>query len=234
MTTVIVPGRRELRASLDGPEDAPLGVVACPPHPELGGNRHDRRLVAVADALAGRGIACLRMDYGPYDEGRAEVEDCRRAVARVAEHCDRIGLFGYSFGAGVVLLAAGGWSDTAAGNTAPENSDGEPASGTAGRRLPWTPDDAALVGVSALAPPASLSAGQPVPPHLEAIRCPVQVLVGERDTTVDSGPVAACAREAGHAVRTLSADHFFIGQDEMIATAVAEFFADVLEADEVG
>ena len=72
--TVLIPGGRDVRATLDvAGSDGESGgdaaeddgasvdetaseavVVACPPHPQHGGNRGDGRLVAVSDALGRR------------------------------------------------------------------------------------------------------------------------------------------------------------------------------------
>ena len=102
--TVVVPGGRDVRATLDAPA-APACLVACPPHPQMGGSRSDQRLRAVSDALAPE-VACLRFDYGPWDEGTGERTDAERAVAWARERYDRVGLFGFSFGGAVALLAA--------------------------------------------------------------------------------------------------------------------------------
>lgn len=107
MDTVAIPGGRDVRASLDGDADADAVVVACPPHPEFGGSRTDERLRAVADALGDRGVATLRFDYGPWDEGRGERKDAVDAVDWAADRFDAVALFGYSFGATVALRAAG-------------------------------------------------------------------------------------------------------------------------------
>ncbi|QSG15907.1 alpha/beta hydrolase [Halapricum desulfuricans] len=103
---VPIPGGRDVRATLDGPADAPALVVACPPHPQMGGSRTDSRLTAVADTLATRSIATLRFDYGTWDEGYGEVSDAVAACRWARERYDRVGLFGYSFGGGVAILAA--------------------------------------------------------------------------------------------------------------------------------
>lgn len=103
---VVVPGPRDVRGVLDGPPAATGCVVACPPHPEYGGNRRDQRLVAVGDALADAGIACLRFDYGPWDAGPGERDDAVRAVRWATDRFDAVALFGYSFGGGIALLAA--------------------------------------------------------------------------------------------------------------------------------
>ena len=100
-----LPGGRDVRASLDSDTEADAVVVACPPHPQHGGSRHDSRLTAVSDALPDR-IGCLRFDYGPWDEGRGERTDAERACAWAADRYDRVALFGYSFGGGVALHTA--------------------------------------------------------------------------------------------------------------------------------
>ena len=105
--TVPVPGARRVEATLDVPADASAVVVACPPHPQFGGNRHDSKLEAVRDFLAERGVATLRFDYGPWDEGLGEREDVRNALRWGNENFERVGLFGYSFGGAMALFAAG-------------------------------------------------------------------------------------------------------------------------------
>jgi alpha/beta superfamily hydrolase len=194
--TFRVPGPRDVRATV-ADADADVAVVACPPHPQMGGDRHDSRLRAVSDALGDRSIGCLRFDYGPWDEGRAEVTDARNALAWARENFKMVGLFGYSFGGAVALRAA-----------ADESDDGRPPA-----------------AVSLLAP-ASTLAGESTADAVDAIACPVQVLYGERDDTVDSVPVAERARDRGHTVETLPADHFFAGQQKRVAEAVATFFAE--------
>jgi len=98
-----IPGGRDVRASLDSDGSADAVVVACPPHPQHGGTRHDGRLTAVSDALPDW-IDCLRFDYGPWDEGRGERTDAENACAWATERYERVGLFGYSFGGGIALL----------------------------------------------------------------------------------------------------------------------------------
>ncbi|PSQ42282.1 alpha/beta hydrolase [Halobacteriales archaeon SW_7_68_16] len=112
---ILVPGARDVRGDRDGPADTDRIVVACPPHPQFGGNRHDRRLRAVADALAATGIATLRIDYGDWDAGYGEREDARNACRWAADRYDRIALFGYSFGGAIALLAAASVEVPAAG-----------------------------------------------------------------------------------------------------------------------
>ncbi len=104
---VVIPGGRDVRGTLDGDEDGDAVVVACPPHPQHGGSRSDERLRAVSDALVEGGFACLRFDYGPWDEGRGERRDVLQALEWARDRFDRVGLFGYSFGGGIALAAAG-------------------------------------------------------------------------------------------------------------------------------
>lgn len=108
MSDVVLPGSRDVRGTLDQPdgEDVDAVVVACSPHPQQGGTRSDQRLTAVSDALRESGIACLRFDYGDWDEGHGEQEDVKNAVEWARERYDAVGLFGFSFGATMALLAA--------------------------------------------------------------------------------------------------------------------------------
>ncbi|GAA0673335.1 alpha/beta hydrolase [Natronoarchaeum mannanilyticum] len=196
---MILPGARDVRGRLDeasaNGSEPDAAVVACPPHPEQGGSRSDPRLRAVADALGERGVDCLRFDYGPWDEGVGERADARDAVAWATERYDAVGLFGYSFGASVAVLAAA---------------------------------DLDLRALSALAPTARLAPDLDAVAALDRIDCPAQVIVGERDDTVDWEPVAERAAELGHAVERLPADHFFVGRHDRVGELAAAFLASEL------
>ncbi|QZA87445.1 dienelactone hydrolase family protein [Salinarchaeum sp. IM2453] len=102
---VSIPGVRSVRAALDG-SGGPAVVIACPPHPQQGGTRSDPRLQSVADALNNRGIDCLRIDYGSWDQGIGEQTDTKNAVKWANNNYQTVGLFGYSFGAALTLLVA--------------------------------------------------------------------------------------------------------------------------------
>ncbi|EMA20291.1 hypothetical protein [Haloarcula amylolytica] len=197
MTTVGIPGGRDVTASLDRPASDTV-VVACPPHPQYGGKRSDTRLQSVSDALA-PDVGCLRFDYGAWDEGRGERVDAENALAWASERADSVGLFGYSFGAAVALRAA-----------AEAESHVCPAV------------------LSVLAPPAGLTDHLDGTAALDAIDCPVQVVVGERDDTVDWEPVVDRAADLGHAVERLPADHHFVGQSGRIGETVGPFLRDHL------
>jgi alpha/beta superfamily hydrolase len=197
-TRLSIPGPRSLAATLDE-RDGDSVVVACPPHPQMRGDRHDSRLTAVSDALADDDIDCFRFDYGPWDEGRGERRDVRQALSWARERYERVGLFGFSFGGGMALLAS-------------------------------VPDETAPVPdvVSVLAPAAQVTEGDEVTDALAAIACPVQILYGERDETAVWEPLVKRAEALGYDVEGLPADHFFVGQQQKVAAAVARFQADVL------
>ncbi len=196
---IALPGARDVRARVDDPSgtDATACVVACPPHPQLGGSRSDSRLRAVGEALTDRDIACCRFDYGPWDGGRGEQRDVVAALDWAREAYTAVGLFGYSFGAGVALCGAAGSDHPAA-------------------------------ALAVLAPPATLDMDRSVADCLAALAVPVRVVVGERDVTVDSEPVAEVAREHGGTVEVFPGDHHFVGQTDRVAAEVAGFFAEHL------
>ncbi len=213
---VLVPGRRTVHATLDAPETDAC-VVACPPHPQMGGRRTDTRLVAVSEALA-PAVATLRFDYGPWDEGGGELADARNAFGWARDRYDAVALFGYSFGGCVALLAA-----------ARESVEGEPPA-----------------AVAALAPASQLGAELDAAAELDAVGCPGYVLYGERDTTVECEPVVERARALGHPARraaedagerrdqgswcveSMSADHHFVGQSKTVGEKCGSFLREAL------
>ncbi|OIB57719.1 alpha/beta hydrolase [Natrialba sp. SSL1] len=222
---VLVPGARDVRGTLTEPAEGANGsrnsiVVACPPHPQHGGSRSDSRLVAVAERLQENGIACLRFDYGAWDEGYGEREDVRNAIRWAADRYERVGVFGFSFGASLSLLA-------------PASLDGA--------------DDPRVVAIAALAPTATLAPDLDSTAALESVSCPVRIVVGERDTTAEWEPVVERAQELagedeagdeneaedrdGIEVVTLPADHFFVGQTDTVAETVVPFLESALRTE---
>ena len=113
--SVVVPHARDVRATLDADGEAgtvDACVVACPPHPRMGGSRSDARLEALGEALVPE-VDCLRFDYGEWDEGEGERTDVHAALDWAAERYGRVGLFGFSFGGCLALVAAGEREDLA-------------------------------------------------------------------------------------------------------------------------
>jgi len=92
-------------------------VVVCHPHPLYGGSMDNNVVEAICQALAERSIAALRFNFrgagrseGTFGGGIAEQEDVRCALSLAAStpgiNPEKIGLAGYSFGAGVAAPAA--------------------------------------------------------------------------------------------------------------------------------
>ena len=87
-------------------------VIVCHPHSLYGGSMSNSVVVAICQALARQSIAALRFNFrgvgrsgGNYGGGIDEQEDVRAALALVPSTSEidpkKIGLAGYSFGAGV-------------------------------------------------------------------------------------------------------------------------------------
>ncbi|WP_049983447.1 CocE/NonD family hydrolase [Halorubrum sp. BV1] len=197
--TVLIPGGRDVRASLDtAASDGSRSdriVVACPPHPQQRGHRGGERLVAVSDALTDRGIDCLRFDYGDWDEGYGESTDADEAVAWAVERYDPVGLFGFSFGGTVALVAAASRPGLA----------GVCALAPTAR---LNPD---VDAVSALA-------------EVDRLGVPARICYATRDSTADWKPVVERAEELGIETVAFESDHFFVGRAGEVGEAVAGFF----------
>ncbi|TKX86996.1 alpha/beta hydrolase [Halorubrum sp. SS5] len=212
--TVLIPGGRDVRATLDtaasdgareGSDDAPSAnavVVACPPHPQQRGHRGDERLRAVSDALTDRGVDCLRFDYGDWDEGYGETTDADAAVGWARERYDRVGLFGFSFGGTVALVAAASRPDLA----------GVCALAPTAR---LNPDVDAVAALGDLAERG----------------VPTRVLYATRDSTADWEPVVERAGELGIETVAFESDHFFVGRSGKVGEAAAAFLGERLAAD---
>lgn len=90
------------------------GVVMCHPHPLYGGDMRNNVVRAVYYGLMERGVAALRFNFrgvgrsqGSHTSGELEPQDALAALEKLAasEKVDsgRLGMAGYSFGAGVLL-----------------------------------------------------------------------------------------------------------------------------------
>ena len=188
--SVIIPSDRDVRGTLDSP-DSDRCVIACPPHPQMGGSRSDTRLKAVSDTVE---CACLRFDYGAWDEGDGELADVRDAYAWALENYEYVSIFGYSFGGCLAFIAAARESEV---GTPPER-------------------------IVALAPVVRLSDEIDAVAAIDEITCPIGIVYGERDTTVDAEAIAKRVRERGGEVAVLPADHHFVGQTSTVGQRVAE------------
>ena len=164
--------KRTLAATRDG-TDGRAVVVACPPHPQAGGNRSDSRVQAVSDALPSE-VDCLRFDYGPWDEGVGEQDDVWTALDWARREYDRVGLFGFSFGGAVALAAM---TDSSSDTEPAAVSALAPAVGSIGERV--------LTGLDVLACPVQVVYGQR---DDTADWGPVVGRARERDHTVDPFP----------------------------------------------
>ncbi len=109
--------------SLEGELHLPQGrgpfpsVVVCHPHPLYGGNMLNNIIVTICRALSRHSIAAFRFNFrgvgksgGEFGGGITEQEDVKAALDFLLATPDidtgRIGLVGYSFGAGVALAVA--------------------------------------------------------------------------------------------------------------------------------
>jgi alpha/beta superfamily hydrolase len=78
--------------------------------------------------------------------------------------------------------------------------------------------------LAVLAPGAELDVAVDPAEVIAGIDCPLQVVYGKDDHTVEWQLFVEQARSAGHAVTSLPADHLFAGQERQAAEAVASFF----------
>jgi alpha/beta superfamily hydrolase len=108
--------------TLEGVLHRPAGsqfpaAIVCHPHPLYGGDMSNNVVTGVCQALAEAGIAALRFNYrgvgrseGSFGDGIGERDDARSALAylRGLPEVDetKVGVIGYSFGAGVAVAAA--------------------------------------------------------------------------------------------------------------------------------
>jgi uncharacterized protein len=92
-------------------------VAVCHPHPLYGGSMHNNVTYAIADALSAKSINVLLFNFrgvgeseGSYGGGKEEQQDVKAALdwlqKRPGVDTVRLGLAGYSFGAGVAFPVA--------------------------------------------------------------------------------------------------------------------------------
>ena len=94
------------------------GVVLCHPHPLYGGDMNNNVVRAVYHGLMDRGLAALRFNFrgvgksqGSHTAGELEPQDALAALENLKSadkvDPDRLGMAGYSFGAGALLGSLG-------------------------------------------------------------------------------------------------------------------------------
>ncbi len=171
-------------------------AVVCHPHPQYGGDMHNNVVMAATQGLLARGIAALRFnfrgapEFAP-DDVRAAL---RHAVTLDDVDAERVGLAGYSFGAGAAAAVAGG-------------------------------------AIPALALIALPTRGGTAGSTLGEYHGPLLLMAGDQDDISDSGAIETLAAGLSADVETrivTGADHFWLGFEGELATAVGDFFARAL------
>jgi len=111
-------GRIKLEGVLhlpDGRARNGLAAVVCHPHPLFGGSMDNLVVVKMCEALAEAGVRALRFNFrgvgasgGDHSGGEEEASDVVSAMRFLKGRNGKVsvGLAGYSFGAGMALLAA--------------------------------------------------------------------------------------------------------------------------------
>lgn len=193
-----------LEGVLDGPEAPKAVLVACHPHPQMGGTMRAPLLAALVDELVGRDWAVIRFNFrgigaseGTSGTGEAEVADALGAVdfARGRFPELPVALGGWSFGAAVALHIAG----------EVEN----------------------LLACVAIAPAIDakqgVTRGAPEPGGYTA-DVPTLVVVGANDEQVSPASCRGWAEETGaRLVEMPAANHFFWARYDSLAATVGDF-----------
>ncbi len=93
------------------------GLILCHPHPQFGGDMHNRVITTALGSAHQEGFSTLRFNFrgvgesgGSYSEGIGEKEDVRAAIGYLGSRLNNSGspilVLGYSFGAWVGLPVA--------------------------------------------------------------------------------------------------------------------------------
>ena len=188
------------------PSPGPAAAI-CHPHPQFGGSMDNNVVIAVAEALAAAGFGALRFNFrgvgqsrGAYGAMIGEVEDVKAALAWLKARPEvapgKAALVGYSFGGLMALYAAAEWKDPAA-----------------------------LALVSPMNPEKGFARDPRLKP-LAGSGLPVFAITGSRDLFCPPKALAALGKILSCQVRIFpDADHFWWGQEEAVAQAVAEFLS---------
>ena len=197
-------GEFQLEGIISLPEGAPgpyPAIVACHPHPKLGGSMDHPIVAAICDLAAHKGFASLRFNFrgvggseGSFGAGVGEQEDVKAALGVLTAwpgiDRKRTILAGYSFGAGVIL---GGLRKYKASR-----------------------------GLALIAPPISAIRSSPV----RKDKRPKLFVVGERDRLVESVALQRELDDVRQPVRFCEiqgADHSLVGREQQVADQVLTF-----------
>lgn len=181
-------------------------VVVCHPHPLYGGTMDNNVVLAVCQALWGKGISAFRFNFRGVGRsegtlgGVGQPEDVIAAVSFIASmekvELGRIGLCGYSAGA----MAA----------------------------FATMPLDERIQAAAAISPPVSLATLE----GLKAYTKPKLIVIGSRD---DFTPAPDFQRfgeslpEPKECEVIPGADHFWWGYEDQVGERVASFFVSALK-----
>ncbi len=197
-----------LEAEIDEPVSPKAAFVLCHPHPKMGGTMNAPLLLALTDALTGRGWAVLRFNFrgigaseGQAGTGESETADAAGAVAFARLRWPRVpvAIAGWSFGAAVAVRVAA-----------------------------RDPELLACVAIApAVKPKPEVTAGLPDPDSLE-LDVPTLFVCAENDELVDAAACAQWVETARADIVTLKgANHFFWGKYDDLAEAVVGFLDEL-------
>lgn len=193
-----------LEGALTTPDGAGpfAAAVVCHPHPQYGGDMYNNVVMAATQGLLARDIAALRFNF--RGAGESAPDDVRAALRHAVTlddvDAERVGLAGYSFGAGAAATVADG-------------------------------------GILALALIALPTRGGSAGSTLGGYRGPLLLMAGDRDDICESGALETLAAGLSADVETrivTGADHFWLGFEGELATAIGDFFARELAGSPAG
>lgn len=183
-------------------------MVLCHPHPRMGGTMDAPLLLALRDALTGRGWAIVRFNFrgvgaseGSPSTGEQETADAGGAVDFLRRRVGDLpmAIAGWSFGAAVALRVAA-----------------------------VEPDIAACVAIApAVRPKPGITAGLPAD---LTVQCPVLVICGANDAVSSPQDCKSFAAglSDGRYVEVPGANHFFWAKYDDLAGEVTNFLDDVI------
>ena len=191
---------------LDGRVNVPFrattACVLCHPHPTYGGNMHNSVVVALAEAIAASGIATLRFDF-------------RGVGSSTGSHGGGVGEVEDARAAVEAVLALDGITRAAVAGY----------SFGAAVALRLAASEPRLFAAAAVAPPLLMFEA----PLARSIHVPQLIVAGERDDFCPRGALDRFAAALERSTLTIvpEADHFFAGQEQFVATTVADFLASI-------